>query len=311
MPTATLPLKLRSSQRAIIAAALEAPDPLTRLIVVVTQLASPCCHDKRTSLMCGILRLGTHCGCAHRWGSPGPASLVAALQTCMERLEPGAALCLVGCIAEIKQLKWQSNGTCHAVTRGRQRASIIATSIDSCTQLVQLQHCMYNNAEACTVVDARPVAELCSGCAAVLRYAEVVILADEEASPLPREASQGLAFWPLPVWRLFDAYTLAREAAALCASKLHDAGGRAGSPLGLSWWLAANLPVDDMARQKMLQAPTAAVRLQLALRALRGLGNLMCLNCGCQVYSDCVSAVFRMSALRSAACRKPGLQAPS
>lgn len=58
------------------------------------------------------------------------------VQSCLEQFLgniPGlglGTLCLVGCTAEIKQLQWQSDGSCHAVARGLQRFSIDRTSIN-------------------------------------------------------------------------------------------------------------------------------------------------------------------------------------
>jgi len=39
-------------------------------------------------------------------------------------------MCLIGCIAEVKKVKWQSDGTCHALTRGRQRVAFCPASND-------------------------------------------------------------------------------------------------------------------------------------------------------------------------------------
>ena len=56
-----------------------------------------------------------------------------------------------------------------------------------------------------------------------------------------------------------------------------------GSPLQLSWWLAANLPVDDTARQQMLGTESVAERLHLELAALRRLTTLRCETCSTEV----------------------------
>ncbi len=56
-----------------------------------------------------------------------------------------------------------------------------------------------------------------------------------------------------------------------------------GSPLQLSWWLAANLPVDDTARQQMLGTESVAERLHLELAALRSLTTLRCETCSTEV----------------------------
>ncbi len=37
-------------------------------------------------------------------------------------------MCLIGCIAEVKKVKWQRDGTCHALTRGRQRVAFCPAS---------------------------------------------------------------------------------------------------------------------------------------------------------------------------------------
>ena len=106
---------------------------------------------------------------------------------------------------------------------------------------------------------------------------------DPEALPLPKEARLGLAHWPPAAWRPFDSNALASTARALCAVKLPRVTEYRGSPRGLSWWLAANLPADDVTRQQMLQAPTAVARLTLALECLRRGGVIKCLACGTRV----------------------------
>lgn len=54
------------------------------------------------------------------------------------------------------------------------------------------------------------------------------------------------------------------------------------TPLALSFWLAANLPLDDAARQRLLEARSAAERLYDALRIMRGL-QLLCRECEAEV----------------------------
>ena len=56
-----------------------------------------------------------------------------------------------------------------------------------------------------------------------------------------------------------------------------------GSPLQLSWWLAANLPIEDASRQEMLGTETVAARLTLELAALRSLTTLRCETCATEV----------------------------
>ena len=51
-------------------------------------------------------------------------------QTCVQRSEAGSVLCLIGCIAEVKKVKWQRDGTCHALTRGRQRVAFCPDSFE-------------------------------------------------------------------------------------------------------------------------------------------------------------------------------------
>ena len=64
-----------------------------------------------------------------------------------------------------------------------------------------------------------------------------------------------------------------------------------GSPLQLSWYLAANLPVDDATQQQMLGTETVAARLTLELSALRSLTTLRCETCSTEVAARCMCVI--------------------
>lgn len=68
-----------------------------------------------------------------------------------------------------------------------------------------------------------------------------------------------------------------------CLSPPQEVGGYQARPLLYSYWLAANLPLHDEARQALLEARTAAARLRLALTWMRRVGALCCMECGAAV----------------------------
>ena len=169
VPTAALPLKLvRRSERAAIERALSAPAPLTRLIAVVSRrrrralqalhASAPWssvnirAHDSMSTLFLArhIGAVGGHmtslvvaCTCQHMHGhrlccSQAEPSctqrivmVTCAVQACIHMGEAGSAMCKIGCIAEVKKAKWQTDGTCHALTRGRQRVTFCPASVES------------------------------------------------------------------------------------------------------------------------------------------------------------------------------------
>lgn len=59
-------------------------------------------------------------------------------------------------------------------------------------------------------------------------------------------------------------------------------GACGDTPLALSFWLAANLPLDDAARQRLLEAHSAAERLYHAVRIMQAL-QLLCRECDAEV----------------------------
>lgn len=56
-----------------------------------------------------------------------------------------------------------------------------------------------------------------------------------------------------------------------------------GSPEELSWWLAANLPMQHATRQDLLEAPCAAARLRTEIAHMRKQRGLHCSSCHMQV----------------------------
>jgi cereblon len=53
-----------------------------------------------------------------------------------------------------------------------------------------------------------------------------------------------------------------------------------GTPLELSYWVSASLPLGPLRRQALLEADTAAERLRQLRSLLRGLRTLCCTGCG-------------------------------
>ncbi len=64
-----------------------------------------------------------------------------------------------------------------------------------------------------------------------------------------------------------------------------------GTPLALSFWLAANLPLDDVMRQRLLERHSAAARLYDIVHIMRSL-RLQCRKCDLEVCGQ----NFRLSA---------------
>ena len=67
-----------------------------------------------------------------------------------------------------------------------------------------------------------------------------------------------------------------------------------GRPAELSWWLAANLPLQHETRQALLDAPCTAARLRLQLDLMRRQQALHCCSCRTQV-----TAVSRRAGINS------------
>lgn len=79
--------------------------------------------------------------------------------------------------------------------------------------------------------------------------APVDILPDPPVSRVPADFREGRCHWGAWATRSFDAYYLADLAKRRLAGRLPAAAGYAGGPRELSYWLAANLPVDCSAKQ--------------------------------------------------------------
>lgn len=69
---------------------------------------------------------------------------------------------------------------------------------------------------------------------------------------------------------------------AVCIS-LQGVGLFQAEPLQYSYWLAANLPLHDDARQALLEARTAAARLRLEIKWLSSMATLHCIECEAKV----------------------------
>lgn len=118
----------------------------------------------------------------------------------------------------------------------------------------------------------------------LLSYTFVTVLDDQEALRVPPEAVLGLSYWQPSTWQLFDSYALATSLCDLCSKLFPRADGYEGGPLGLSWWLAANLPSNPTVRQKMLTTDSVFDRLTVALSWLQAHHSINCLYCQVKVH---------------------------
>eukprot|EP00891_Asterochloris_glomerata_P007213 jgi/Astpho2/7213/Aster-x0762 len=178
----------------------------------------------------------------------------------------------VGCTAELKQVKWQLDGSVAVIAKGRQR----------------MRHTPDAAAPTC-------------------------IIPDEEPLPLPPEVHYGLTYVARLGWLQLDAFALAEQAqllfaraapkvqpfgcdppAPVCcqgatnnlsASAYLQAKAFQGDPLALSYWLAANMPLEDDTRQKLLECPSVSARLRQELSIMRSLAAIRCLICSVELAS--------------------------
>eukprot|EP00941_MAST-03F_sp_MAST-3F-sp1_P005501 g5501.t1 len=79
-------------------------------------------------------------------------------------------------------------------------------------------------------------------------------------------------------------------------------------PLGVSWWAAANLPLESKLRQKLLEEDSVVRRLQLELKIIKDMEADRPVFCCCRCESPIAEAkdIFRMSENMLAAFVNPG-----
>ncbi|GAB4813547.1 hypothetical protein N2152v2_000593 [Parachlorella kessleri] len=157
----------------------------------------------------------------------------------------------VGCLAQIKQLRLQDDGTLCMVCKGRERALLL---VQSASQQVEEQ-------------------------------VSLQLLPDPPVLAVPRPVMAAASYWAPWAYRPFDAYRLAGQARQLLAAVAPHVPAFRGDPLALSYWLVSNLPLDDSTRQQLLEAHSAADRLQREVQLLRGMGAVRCRGCHSQVGS--------------------------
>lgn len=184
-----------------------------------------------------------------------PPPLSRLLIVVCERWRRGiSVLHAVGCLAEVRRLRRDDSGAMQAVARGSQRVELLSIAGSG-------------------------------------RRATVRVLPDAEAQHLPREAVSGHAHLPPWAWRACDAFQLA-EAARTAFASISPEGACGDTPLALSFWLAANLPLDDAARQRLLECTSAAERLYDIVHIMAAL-QLRC--CECDVELAHAKDVINMS----------------
>ena len=169
-----------------------------------------------------------------------------------------------GCVVELRSVGADANGE-YCITIGCSRFEIVE---DPDPRAAPLTRCRYIN--------------------------------DKLPSGIPKSAfdSHGvqLSSWPRGVWRRFDPFWLSqRLTSAICASGLglEPPPVVRSDPMALSFWVAANLPVDKSSRLLLQKAPTFHLRCKMLMRMLRDLGELRCNCCGQIVASQ--SDVFSLS----------------
>eukprot|EP00850_Spirogloea_muscicola_P010796 SM000064S19818 [mRNA] locus=s64:540139:544359:- [translate_table: standard] len=92
-----------------------------------------------------------------------------------------------------------------------------------------------------------------------------------------------LAAWPHWVYRMYDAYDLARRVADLYHQLTQGSppleASLLGKPQSLSFHVASNLPLSDSARQVLLEMEGTVYRLQKEVRILENMERLRCKAC--------------------------------
>eukprot|EP00887_Chlorella_sp_A99_P001237 scaffold14.g1237.t1 len=112
------------------------------------------------------------------------------------------------------------------------------------------------------------------------------VLAEDMPAAGPAMGAQSPAFWPAAMWQRVDPQSLAATASQMCAEAMPQVRlPSARDPLGLSFWLNRNLPLDNRTRQRVLEQPSAAHRLIRQIALLRTMGGIFCLGCQEEVAS--------------------------
>ncbi|KAL4443928.1 hypothetical protein ABPG75_011665 [Micractinium tetrahymenae] len=178
--------------------------------------------------------------------APPPLTRLLAVVCCQRSyFTPQLMLQRVGCVAEIRKMGAQG---INLLAKGRQRVE------------VQLEE---------VVESGLPLSSV-----------PVRVLPEPPLLRVPREAAAGLAWHPPALYAGYDAWRLARRAKRLFHSIAPQAREFEGNPLELSYFLISNLPVDDDARQHLLEARTVDERLRAECKLLQALGALCCRACG-------------------------------
>eukprot|EP00250_Pteridium_aquilinum_P024667 c2941_g1_i2 orf=252-1487(-) len=168
---------------------------------------------------------------------------------------------LVGTTAEIRQLRTVAEGSINIVTRGCQR---------------------FRTVNVWTNSDGVVCAEVC-------------ILSEDLALHIPRDAFGKLASvpnylsgkdpqcsaWPHWVYRMYDAYDLARRAADLWQQilELPSLYDMVRKPEILAYHIASKMPVQDATRQELLEINGVVSRLRREIQLLESMNHLKCKCC--------------------------------
>ncbi|KAL4426161.1 hypothetical protein ABPG77_007443 [Micractinium sp. CCAP 211/92] len=178
--------------------------------------------------------------------APPPLSRLLAVVCCQRSyFTPQLMLQRVGCVAEIRKMGAQG---INLLAKGRQRVEVLLEDV---------------------VEGGLPLSSV-----------PVRVLPEPPMLRVPREAAAGLAWHPPVLYSAYDAWRLARRAKRLFHSIAPQAREFEGNPLELSYFLLSNLPVDDDARQQLLEARTVDERLRAECKLLQALGTLCCRACG-------------------------------
>ncbi|KAH7436015.1 hypothetical protein KP509_06G089400 [Ceratopteris richardii] len=89
------------------------------------------------------------------------------------------------------------------------------------------------------------------------------------------------AAWPHWVYRMFDAYSLARRAADMFRqiAELPSLNDLARKPEVLSYYIASKIPVQDATRQELLEIDTVVSRLRREIQLLESIDRISCKTC--------------------------------
>eukprot|EP00898_Chlorokybus_atmophyticus_P001991 jgi/Chlat1/2793/Chrsp187S02914 len=179
----------------------------------------------------------------------------------------------VGTTAEIRALRRQPDGSLNLIAKGRQRFRLLRSLVEADGALT---------AEV-QIIEELPALHLPSGA-----FGKVAASAGDAACSSvqrrKRPSVAALAYWPSFVYRIYDAYELARRLQDMLIT-LFPATFMAHilDPESLSFWVASKLPLQDSARQRLLEIPATDQRLREEIHLLETLGVLRCRTCGVEV----------------------------